>query len=112
VVALASLLSSFSKSVVSPSSKQGHWASSSLEETSFDDDEEEESPSLPSSSPLTRHFFDVAMDTSSSSLAYLRLLSMKVIGVTAKWNLLSYKCQHSGLYEVTEDHSNVARVTI
>jgi hypothetical protein len=30
----------------------------------------------------------------------------------AEWNLVGYKCQHSGLYGVAGDPSNEARVTI
>jgi hypothetical protein len=41
----------------------------------------------------------------------LCLLSEEVIGV-AEWNLLGYKCQHSGLYGVVRDPSNEAHAIV
>jgi hypothetical protein len=73
---------------------------------SSSDGEEE---SLPSSLSAC-HFFDVAVDTSSSSLAYLHLFSLEAIGLLCRME--SYKCQHSGLYGVIGDHSNEACTTV
>jgi hypothetical protein len=104
---LLSSSSSFSKLVVSPSSERAHRAGSSPEETSFD---EESSSSLALLNG--RRFFDVVVESSASySLTYLRLFSEEVIGVT-KWNLLSYKCQHSCLYGVIREPSNEACTTV
>jgi hypothetical protein len=36
----------------------------------------------------------------------------KSLDYSIEWNLISYKCQHSGLYGVTGDHSNEARATV
>jgi hypothetical protein len=80
----------FSESVVSPSLKQAHRAGSSSEETTSSS-EEEESLLSSLSSPNARHLFDIAVDTSSSSLAYLRLFSFEAIWdssaeLTQLWN--------------------------
>jgi hypothetical protein len=75
---LSSSFSCLEESVVPPSSEQAHWAGSSSEETSSD---EEESSSLSSSlsSPNVHRYFDVIVDISSSSLAYLHLFSLEAI---------------------------------
>jgi hypothetical protein len=52
------------------------------------------------------------MESSASSLAYLRLFNEEVIGVTTKWNLFGYKCHHCGLYGVIEDPPDKAHATI
>jgi hypothetical protein len=62
-------MESFFESIVSPSLKWAHRVGSSSEETSSSNeessvDEEEESPS---SLPLIFRFFDVTMDSSTSS---------------------------------------------
>jgi hypothetical protein len=52
------------------------------------------------------------VESSASSLTYLRLFNEEAIAVATEWNLFNYKCQHSGLYAVIGDPSDEARITI
>jgi hypothetical protein len=94
---------------MSPSSKQARRVRSYSEEMSSSDEEQESSPSSPLSSPNTRLFFDITVESYASSSTYLCFFSEEAIGVTTEWNLFGYMCQHSSLYRVTRDPSDEAR---
>jgi hypothetical protein len=97
--------------VASLSSERARRAGSYMEETSSNEEQGFSPLSLSSSLSLLNacRFFDVIVESSASSLAYLRLFGEEAIGVAAEWNLFSNMCQHFSLYGVTGDPSDEAR---